>query len=349
MSRTALLALALALGLGLSAGAFADQPDLVAIHELSHCQRTIAREGAKFAMRTIRSTLKCTDEVNECQVECDGGVFGPPCDDTNPPGCCDPDTSSDPGSPNYNLAFAACMAAAQAVCDSETTKRALFETNKQDSIVSACEALTQDQLCGASTAGLNFVTLNAGCQAIDPNYTCNLTNLAGCVGGPLERALLDQISATLSPRASDAVAALNLQAEFPDIPVARKVKGMVASGKADIYSFMGQAGDAIVARVNTRDDTGANTSLLHAELTLLGSDMSPVPSTHYRDGNCGAPPVCGAKCPIFKRTLPFDGQFFLAVSGIADTTCTGVGKYKLILVSPDGATPVLVGDDVTPP
>src|SRR4029077_20702791 len=130
-----------------------------------------------------------------------------------------PDTSNDPGSPNFNIAFADCMNVAQSVCDSETNKRALYETSKQDSIIASCNVLTQDQLCGASTSGLNFVTLNAGCQALDPNYTCNLTILVNCVGGPLERALLDQISATLSPRASDAVAALNLEAEFPDIPV----------------------------------------------------------------------------------------------------------------------------------
>jgi hypothetical protein len=77
--------------------------------------------------------------------------------------------------------------------------------------------------------------------------------------------------------------------------------------------------------------------------------MSPVGSTHYRDGRCGADPLCGAKCPIFKRSLPFDGQFFLVVEGVTDGTCTGVGGYKLILISPSGATPVLVGDDVTPP
>ena len=83
----------------------------------------------------------------------------------------------------------------------------------------------------ARSSGLNFATLNAGCQALDPNYTCNLTNLVNCVGGPLERALLEQISATLSPRSSDAVAALNLHALFPDIPITRKVKGTVPAGR----------------------------------------------------------------------------------------------------------------------
>jgi len=57
--------------------------------------------------------------------------------------------------------------------------------------------------------------------------------------------------------------------------------------------------------------------------------------------------VCGAKCPIFKRSLPFDGQFFLAVQGATDDGCTG-GGYKLILISPGGAVPVLVSDDGNP-
>jgi hypothetical protein len=35
--------------------------------------------------------------------------------------------------------------------------------------------------------GLNFATLNAGCLALDPSYTCNLTNVVNCVGGPLNR------------------------------------------------------------------------------------------------------------------------------------------------------------------
>jgi len=48
-----------------------------------------------------------------------------------------------------------------------------------------------------------------------------------------------------------------------------------------------------------------------------------------------------------KRTLPFDGTFYLAVSAVADGGCTG-GKYKLLVTSPNGSTPQLVADDVDP-
>jgi hypothetical protein len=315
-------------------------PAAADIASLAKCQRSIAREGAKYAQRVIKSTLECTEAIANCQVQCELGVFGPPCD-TNPPPCCDPD---DPGS---NPLFGACMADANTECDAEAAKRAKYEVQKQEHITSACLALSQDELCGAQTEGLNFDTLNAGCQALDPTYTCNLTNLVNCVGGPLEQALLDQISATLSPRASDAVAAANLAAQFPDIPLARKVKGTVAEGKADVWAFTGEAGDTIIARVNTRDDTGADASTLHPVLALLDSAKHPVADTTLRTTNCGVPNACGSSCPLFRRTLPFSGTFHLAVMAFAGDACSG-GKYKLTLVSPGGAIPMLVDDDVVP-
>jgi len=61
----------------------------------------------------------------------------------------------------------------------------------------------------------------------------------------------------------------------------------VPAGRVDVYSFAGMAGDQIIARVNTRDDTGADTSLLHPVLTLLDAGMQPVASTTYRNGGCG--------------------------------------------------------------
>src|SRR5262245_59706970 len=124
------------------------------------------------------------------------------------------------------------MAAAQVTCDEEAAKRALYEVQKQERITSACEALSQDELCGAQSEGLNFATLNAGCIALDPTYTCTLTNLIGCVGGPLEHALLDEITAVLHPRASHAVAAAHAEAQLPDLPVARKVKGAVLRARS---------------------------------------------------------------------------------------------------------------------
>jgi hypothetical protein len=310
------------------------------IQTLAKCQKSIAREGAKYAMRVIKSTLECTEAIANCQVQCELGVFGPPCD-TNPPPCCDPD---DPGS---NPAFGACMSEADTECDVEAAKRAKYEVSKQDHITTACLALTQEELCGSQAVGLNFATLNAGCQALDPGYTCNLTNLVNCVGGPLEKALLDQISATLSPRASDAVAAANLQSQFPDIPLARKVKGQVAEGKVDVWAFSGQAGDAIIARVNTRDDTGGDASMLHPVLALLDGAKQPVPDTTVRTMGCAVTNVCGSSCPLFKRTLPFNGTFHLAVLAFPGDSCAG-GKYKLTLISPGGATPALVDDDVDP-
>jgi len=341
MSRLAAV-LAFPLAFALAPAAHAEET-LAQVQAIARCQKAIAREGAKYAQRIIKSTLKCTEETNECQVQCELGVFGPFCDTDPGPGCCDPD---DPGS---NPTFGACMADAQLTCDREAAKRVNYETQKQSAIIAACSALTTDELCGAQTVGLNFVTLNAGCQALDPSYTCTLANLVNCVGGPLEQSLLDQISATLSPTASDAVAALNLEAQFPDIPVSRKVKGAVAAGKVDVWEFSGQAGDQIVARVTTRDDTpdATHVSNLHPLLTLLDATFHAVGSTPVRDGNCAVTNTCGSSCPVFKRSLPFDGTFHLAVAGFSGDSCVG-GGYKLILLSPGGATPTLVRDDVDP-
>ena len=315
--------------------------ELDAIRDLARCQKAIGREGARYATRVLKSNLNCTEEIVDCQVQCELGVFGASCE-TSPPPCCD---SDDPGS---NVLFGECMADAEAKCDVEAAKRALYEQTKQDRIISACTVLTQEQLCGAETPGLNFVTLNAGCQALDPSYTCNLTNMVNCVGGPLEHALLDQISAVLHPRASDAVAALNLHAQFPDLPLARKVKGEVAEGKVDVWQFTGlQAGDEIIVKVNTRDDNGDATSNLHPLVTLLDASNTPVGSTTVRSFSCGVPNVCGSTCPVFRRNLPFDGTQRIAVQAFAGDSCTG-GKYRLVLISPGGVIPTLIADDVDP-
>ncbi len=310
------------------------------IEEEAKCQKTMAREGARYATRVIRSNLKCTDAVVQCQLECEQGNFGPPCD-SNPPPCCDPD---DTGS---NAGFAACMSSAQAVCDAETLKRAAYEQTKHDHMVASCAPLTLDELCGGESPGLNFATLNAGCLAINPNYTCTLENLISCIGGPLQHQLLDQITFLLHPRSSDAIAALNLEAAFPDLPITQKVKGDVAAGKVDVWSITGQAGDEIVVRVNTRDDNGNNTSNLHPILTLLGDGCMPIGDTNVHSVNCAVPSICGGSCPQFKRVLPFDGTFGLAVQAAAIGPCTG-GRYKLVVLSPSGTVPTLVADDVDP-
>ena len=85
------------------------------IAKLLRCQKTMAKAGASYANRTVKSTLKCTNEIVECQVNCDEGVYGPSCI-TNPPPCCD---SDDPGS---NEAFGDCMVEAEETCDREAQK-----------------------------------------------------------------------------------------------------------------------------------------------------------------------------------------------------------------------------------
>lgn len=329
-------AVVIGLAVLLPGGAAAD------IEEVARCQKRFAREGAKFAKRVISSTLKCTTEVTDCQIQCEQGVFGPPCD-TNPPPCCDPD---DTGS---NAAFAACMAEAQATCDNETAKIAAYEINKVNNVRSACLDLTLEELCGAQTEGLNFAALNAGCLALNPGYTCTLDNLIGCVGGPLERALLDQISAVLHPRSSDAVAALGLTAQFPDIPVTRKVKEDLPEGMVDLWAFSGRAGDEVIVRVKTRDDNGNATSNLHPAVTLLDSDqMTVIADTAIDQVPCNVANVCSSTCPQFRRRLPFTRTYFMAVRAVAPGACTG-GKYRLVVTSPGGQVPVLIADDANLP
>jgi hypothetical protein len=307
---------------------------------VARCQKSIAAAGAQFAQKVIRATLKCTNAVVECQVQCEAGVFGPSCDNAGPP-CCDADD------PNSNAAFGVCMTSADALCAVQNDHMAVYETQKQIKIRTACSPLTVDQLCGANGEGLNFATLNAGCQALDPNYTCDLEHLLGCVGGPLQRQLTDQIGALLDPRAPDAVAAANLEGILPGIPVARKVVGTVAPGKADVWTITGQAGDQVVVRVRLRND-GTGTSALRPRLALLAGDgITPVANTKTVAGTCNLTSTCGATCPTLHRTLPFDGTFSIAV--VADTTggCGG-GAYRLVVRSPPGATPLHVGDDVDP-
>ncbi len=307
------------------------------IAEVARCQKKIATAGANFAKKVITQTLKCTEEVSVCQVQCQQGVYGPVCDPAPPP-CCDPDDRSS------NATFNACMTKADETCANVTAKIASYETSKQEKILSSCAAVTPEEVCGAQGNGLNFAALNAGCLALDPSYTCTLPNLVACLGGPLERALIDQISALLDPRAPDVVAALNLQSAFPDIPVARKVKGQVAAGKQDVWSITGQAGDEIKLRVDTRDDTGTNTATLAPVVSLLASDATtPVANTSVATDPCRIPNTCGADCPQVKRRLPFSGTFYVAIHGTAGC---GAGKYRLIVVSPGGTTPVLAQDDV---
>lgn len=310
------------------------------IREVARCQKKFASQGARFAQKVIKATLKCAEEIAECQVECEEGVFGPPCS-SNPPPCCDPDDR------NSNAAFGECMDEADDVCAKQDEKIDGFEIKKVQKITTACAPLTQEELCGATGNGLNFETLNAGCLALDPNYVCTLSNLVECIGGPLERELVDQISAILDPRLPVAITAAGLQSSFPGVPIARKVLETVPAGKVDVWAVSGQAGDVIKARVLTRNDNGDGTAGLAPSLTLLGADgTTPVSETSVVSSSCSVPPVCGVSCPLATRTLPFSGTFHFAVGGAtALAGCPG-GGYKLVVVSPDGVVPTLVFDDV---
>jgi hypothetical protein len=309
------------------------------INDIVRCQKKIAGAGASFAKTTIRATLKCTTEIAECQILCDQGAFGPPCA-TNPPPCCDPDD------PESNAGFAACLDQAQVVCDAQTVKIANAEIKKQTRITNRCAALTEEELCGGETPGLTFATLNAGCLALDPGYVCNLPNMVECVGGPLERAFLDQISAVLAPRSGDAVAVLNLQTQFPDIPVRRKVTGTLAEGTADVYTITGNAGDEVRVRVQTRRDNGSPISSLRPVLSFLGEDgTTPVGDTLVHETQCSVPNVCGSLCPELKRTLPFSGTFHIVIQAAGGGGCTG-GRYRLVFVSPNGEVPLQIWDDI---
>ncbi len=317
-------------------------PAVADITSVARCQKKIATAGADYAKRVIVETLKCTEKVAECQVECDQGVFGPSCDDAPPP-CCD---SDDRGS---NAAFDECMTDADAYCDGREQKIAGYETTKQNKIIASCSSLAQDELCGAQGNGLNFALVNAGCLALDPNYVCNLPNLINCLGGPLERQLIDQVSGLLSPRASDAARVANLQAAFPDLPVTYKLReDLPSAGTVDIWSITGQAGDKVIVRVKTRDDTGTGQSTIEPSVVLLSGDQStPVADTLVNNVPCAVPNTCGAACPQLQRTLPFTGTFYAAVRANGANGCGG-GKYRLIVTKPGNAPPVLVADDVTP-
>ena len=101
------------------------------VEQVGRCQKGIASAGAKFALKSIRATLKCTNAVTDCQVQCDYGVFGPSCNSSGAP-CCD---SDDTGS---NTAFAFCMADATTLCAEQNANINGDELTKQAKIVQTC-------------------------------------------------------------------------------------------------------------------------------------------------------------------------------------------------------------------
>lgn len=311
------------------------------IKTLVKCQKQIGKAGARYANIVIKRTLRCTNEIVECQISCENGVYGPPCS-SNPPPCCDPDDRLS------NAAFAACMVDADERCLREEAKITDAEIIKRSKITRSCEVLTEEELCGAETPGLNFVALNAGCEVIIPGYTCNLTNLLDCVGGPLEQDLSEQIGGLLDPRSSEALAAAALApTRFAGIERTVKVSGTLAAGKIDVWSIDGTADDKIAVRIKTRDDDGTGTSQLDPVLTYIGTDgVTTVGDTSVVPVPCSVPNSCGTSCSAFKRRFPFSGTFFLAVKASTLNGCGG-GDYQLLLTGAGGQTPVLVADDVT--
>ncbi len=327
-----------AMSLVLAGTAHADPLD---VNRLLFCQRQIANQGARFAKTTIRNALRCTNEIVECQINCEEEVYGPSCE-TNPPPCCDPD---DTGS---NADFAACMTDAEERCVELEEKTADAEVRKGTGITSACDDLSTDELCGGQTPGLNFATMNAGCAALIPGYECSLQGIVDCVGGPLEQALSEQIAALLDPRSAEALAAAPAldAVVLTGVSRTRKVKETLPAGKVDVWSIDGAADDLIEVRLKTADDAGGMSNL-EAVLTYLAQDgTTPVGNTNVTAVPC-LPSTCGATCPAFKRRFPFTGTFYLAVSANQANGC-GAGGYQLVVTTLGGQTPILAFDDVDP-
>jgi hypothetical protein len=312
--------------------------DPLDIHKILTCQKQIANQGARFAKTTIKNALRCTNEMVECQLNCDEGVYGPSCID-NPPPCCD---SDDPGS---NPAFGECVTEAEERCTTLEAKTASAELTKHDRISAACDDLTNEELCGSQTEGLNFATMAAGCAALIPGWQCDLDGVLNCVGGPLQQRLAEQIAGVLDPRAEDALS-LTSAPVVTAIPRTRKVKETLAAGKVDVWSIAGIAGDEISVRIKTLDD-GAGLSNLDPVLTYLAQDATtPVGDTNVVTTTCNAD-SCGAQCPAFKREFPFSGTFYLRIASRTSNGC-GAGGHRLVVTTPGGTTPLLVQDDVDP-
>lgn len=301
------------------------------LKELIKCQNRIAKSGAKFASTVISKTLKCTNEVVECQINCENGVYGEPCD---------------PDDRNSNAEFGECMDDADETCATQQEKIDTAEFKKRVKIVAACSPLSEEQLCGANTPGLNFESLAAGCEAIIPDWECNLPGILDCVAGPLQQQLGEQMAALLDPRAGEALSASGVTT-VGGIAQTQKVFGMVGPGAVDVWAIDGVADQEITVRVKTLD-AGGGVSGLEPKLTYVSFDgTTPVANTQVVPISCGVPNSCGQPCSAFTRRFPFSGTFFLAVEAETANGCGG-GEYRLAVTTTGGATPVLVADDTGP-
>lgn len=313
------------------------------LRSLLACQKAIARAGARFAYTVVTRTLKCTNATVECQVNCENGVYGPVCG-PNPPPCCDPD---DPGS---NPSFQECMDEAEELCDDESAKIDVGELRKRARIEGACQTLSTEQLCGtASTPGLNFAALKAGCEDLIPGWTCSLTGIADCVGGPMQQLLAEEIGGILDPRSSESLPVAGVDTGFRGISRSVKLDETLPAGRVDVWSVAGTADQKIRVRVDTRSDGGAATTMLAPTLGFIGTDgTTPVASTDVVETECSVDNACGQPCAIFKRRFPSDDTYFLLVGASTAPGCGG-GTYRLVVTTDSPASPTLVLDDVVLP
>ncbi len=348
MPRSVAVAFALALVLPVAARA-----DTSTLAHLASCQRKIASEGTRFAQRTLKAELKCTDATDTCLINCEAGVYGPVCGEPPTPPCCNPDNPNSP----LNQDFLDCTTAAQATCLEQTIKMDNWELSKQTHITSSCSPpnVSSNEICNSSGPGLHFATMAAGCQATIPGWQCNgIADILTCVGGPLEKQLLDQIAGLLDPRAADALALLPsaIQQKFSNLPLTRKVKETLTGVSGyDLWAVPNlNAGDPLVVRIETGDDTGSNQSFVQPQVILLvkvGPAYAIVPNTNVHPQTCAVPNTCGQPCPIFRRSVPSDGTFYIAVSPNIDNGCGISGKYKLFVTTIGGVVPQLIGNDVS--
>ncbi len=88
----------------------------------------------------------------------------------------------------------------------------------------------------------------------------------------------------------------------PGLALTYKVRDdLPAAGRADVWKITGDAGDEVIVRVKTRDDTGGNQSTLQPQVVLLGADQTtPVADDHPSVTGCHpmarwtTPAICSA-------------------------------------------------------
>ena len=260
-------------------------PAAADITSVARCQKKIATAGADFAKRVIVTTLKCTEEVAECQVQCEEGVFGPSCEN-NPPPCCDPDDRAS------NATFDACMAEADDYCADQEAKIASYEETKQNKIIAAC---TDAHPGGALRRHRQRPELRAGERRL-PRAQSRLhlqSDESHQLSGRAAATPADRPDQRAPEPAGERRRARRRICSRPSpISVTYKLReDLPAAGKVDLWSITGQAGDKVIVRVKTRNDLGGGQSTIEPTVVLLGGDQTtPVADTLVNNVPC-----CGAE------------------------------------------------------